>query len=113
MKAIYAIYLKSIGVLIPKRKGTGYCKSVFGFHSSNKQSQLFDDIKPEWFAGDTCDIDGYLDIEIRIPNDWANNKEYKEGLSLTIDALKQCFPFVTEFQEISVDEFTDYVLRKK
>jgi len=96
MIAIYTFCSKGMLILIPKRRGEGYCKSVFGFHSSNKNCHLFDEIKPDWFVGDTCDIDGYLHLDLYL-NSW--DKRFEEGVQLTIEALKTIFPFVTEFKE--------------
>mgnify|MGYP007125706975 CR=1 FL=1 len=106
--AIYCLLNTTINVLIPKRRGTGYCKSVFGFHSANKVSETFDTLRDygknpfNWFAGDTCDIDGYLSIETKLF--WMDER-YKEGARLTISALKVCFPFVTEFKQVDPDYF--------
>lgn len=94
--AVYILQSKSLCILIPKRRGTGFCKSVFGWHSANKNCSLFEDVKPSWFCGDTCDIDGYLQIDLTLSS-W--DKKYNEGVELTLSALKEVFPFVSEFQE--------------
>ena len=107
--AVYILQSKSLSILIPKRRGGGFCKSVFGWHSANKNCLLFEEIKPTWFCGDTCDIDGFLQIDLRL-NSW--DDRFNEGVKLTLESLKQVFPFVTEFQE-NDELFWDVVLNSR
>jgi len=83
-------------VLLPKKRGVGFRKSVFGFHSKNDDYRTFDSVAPDWFVGDVFDVDGYLQIDLRL-NSW--DEKYKEGLRLTISALKWTFKYVSEFKE--------------
>jgi len=112
MTAVYCLQYQSMNVLIPKRRGKGYCKSVFGYHSTNDACNKFDSLRDygetpfRWFAGDTCDIDGYLAIDTKVYS-WEG--KYKEGVELTINALKKCFPFVTDFKQLNADDFFNLI----
>lgn len=103
-EAFYVLQHTSFNIVIPKKRGEGHLKSCFGWHSHNKASSLFDDIKPEK-AGDTCDIDGYLSINTHLRS-W--EKGYKKLISDIVAALKQCFPYVDKFTESNV--FWDIVI---
>lgn len=107
---LYCTQQTSLNVLVPKRRGSGYCKSVFGFHSHNAASEKFVTLCDKhfnWFSnGDFCDLDGFLQITVTM-NWW--EPRYKDGLRLALAALKSCFPFVSEFKEVSVSEFYDNV----
>ena len=74
LQAIYICQSSALMVLIPKRRGMGYCKSVFGWHSKNDKAILFDEIAPAWFiSGDYTDLDGYLHI---VQNKLTNINKY-------------------------------------
>lgn len=84
-------------ILIPKKKGKGYLKSCFGWHSKNKAANIFDDEKPDWFVtGDTCDLDAHLSIELKVR--WWE-KGFDKGIKETIAALQKSFPYVKEWKE--------------
>lgn len=84
-------------VLVPKRKGSGYLKSCFGWHGKNEAANVFDEEKPEWFVtGDTCDLDKHLSIELKV---YPWEKDFEKGIKETLAALQKSFPHVKEWKE--------------
>lgn len=104
--ALYICQYYDISILIPKRRGVGYCKSVFGGHHSNANHKKFENIKPNWFCGDTCDVDGYLIIDTKIKTFQIG---YDKGLKETLAALKEVFPFISEFKR-DYDQFWHWAM---
>lgn len=94
--AIYIIQSKNLSLVIPKKKQAGFYRSCFGYHNKNEAACKFEDEAPEWFVGDTCDLDGYLSIDLKL-NTW--DKRFEEGLQETLKVLKSIFPYVSEFKE--------------
>lgn len=100
LPAVFCARGRQLLVLIPKKRGGGYLKSCFGWHSKNEAAKIFDEEKPNWFVtGDTCDIDGYLSIDLKL-NTWDN--DFQKGIEETISSLKKCFPYVIKWEDNSI-----------
>lgn len=91
---------RSFDCLIPKKKTDGYLKSCMGYHNPNEESRFFDDEKPKG-AGDICDLDGYLNIELSM-------SRWDDGFNGLIEGIKktlsETFPYITGWKEVPFAE---------
>lgn len=93
----FIIEPKSILILIPKTRGTGFLRQPVGHHSGNKFEAAVNDI----FNVDCCGLDGFLDID----TGYTYGKDYSEH----IISFANRFGFVAK--EWTRDDFFDQILR--
>ena len=92
---------KNMCFRIPYKNGKGFLKSCVGFHGLNDKGRLLHELlehKPyiDIGAGQMCDLDGYLSINIRGEYMCYVDKARVIELELK-EIIKQVFPHVTGF----------------
>lgn len=102
--AIYSTAISSgtsFSCRIPKKRGVGFLKSVMGWHLINEAGRAWINHHPEAATGDYTDIDGYLDIQLRMFR-W--DAGYAEGIETVKQALMSIFPQITGWREVGLEE---------
>jgi hypothetical protein len=103
VKLIYCFGGRSLDVLIPKKRGTGYLRQPVGHHTNELSKFVSNELHC-----DCVGLDGYLSLEVgRIPpGEWEKAKE---------DYIKPLAEFlgVKEVVEVGHHVFMDYVIAKQ
>lgn len=110
--SIYTYNSESFCIRIPKKRGDGFLKSAFGWHHRNRESELFDDIKPSFASGDYSDIEEYLHIDIKVNITYWDD-DSKKKINQMLSVMQKVFPYITKFVFMDWGSFFDNLLLKK
>jgi hypothetical protein len=97
---------------IPKRRGKGYLKSCFGWHTTNEQSKEFEQLLQEAedsleFNGvyykEYADIEGYLDLETSYETRLRGRRS--QFVKSVLACLLAVFPHCDGIEEVSWNDF--------
>jgi len=106
-------FLKSMIVLIPKRKQKGYLKAPFGGTHANDLYWNFLSLDGQQYINNCCDIDGYLEITLNIFDNNNQDEEYKKAIKQILKDLIKVFNHCDSFEKINNrNEIFDIILNK-